>query len=93
MATMAEIEDGWPECREALAKIAAAVTVSMEQAARNWEANLPALREALGVCSMQELGERLTELHSTLTSGLDESLSRFRQLETEKEGHDGTQDQ
>jgi hypothetical protein len=33
--------------------------VSLEEAARNWEANAAALREALGMRTMQEFGEEV----------------------------------
>jgi hypothetical protein len=37
------------------------VGVTMEEAARNWEANLPALRAALGLRSMREFEEGVPE--------------------------------
>lgn len=85
---------------DALAPIRDAGT-SMEQIARNWDANLPALREATGMRSMQELSESvqagMRTINETLTpqrlltAAADEYNRRMAEINGE--ASNGAQDQ
>lgn len=71
-----------------------ATGVSVEQAARNFEANLPALRKALGMRTMAEFTEG-AQANMHRFADLWFSIDNYnRQLaENAKEGQNGAQDQ
>lgn len=73
------------------------IGVSMEEAARNFEANLPALREALGLRTMQEFGDAMQRFVKDRPPGriIAAAVNEYNQrmAEINREGRNGAQDQ